>query len=223
MSSIEDFYRNECELIPAAKVNAYVTPLLNPLNQSELVIDSSWGEEKVDLAPVVKLNETVTHMKLSPEDTPLYLEFDNEAGERDCIYGDELAQIIPIMKLKDVDDTNEPEDGDTLVFDDATSKFKTYPLVPTIEDLDERVTANRTDINALQTTVENLRQTVIALTNRVLVLEEILRKPQGIPTDAKVVWGTINLYSDSTNSNLKTDGFYTHNPTTDKTNDERFA
>lgn len=230
MSSIEDFNRLECELIPAAMVNAYVSPLLNPLNTSELIIDSSWGEEKVDLTPAIKFAETVTHLSLSPADTPLYLEYLNEANERDCIYGEDLAQIVPLMKLKDVDDTNAPVAGDTIVYDGDTGKFVTYPLLPTLEDLDERVTANRTDIDALQTVIGGLQATVTQLATqmsqvlqRLNTIEATLAKPTGIPSNARLVWGNINEYGDSTSSGSKNSGFYTHNPSTDTTNDLRFA
>lgn len=222
MSSIEDFNKLECELIPAAMVNAYVLPKLNPLDQAELIIESSWGEEGVDLTPAVKKAETVTHMKLSPENAPLYLEYDNEANEHECIYGDDLAQIIPVMKLKDVDDTNEPVAGDALVFDGNIGKFVTYPLIPTIEDLDERVTANRTDINALQISVASLQDAVQQLIARVLELERRLTPPSGVPTN-QVVFGNINSYGDPSNNNDKTHGLYSHSPNTNTYGDQYFS
>lgn len=216
MSSIEDFNKLECELIPAAMVNAYVLPKLNPLDTSELIIESSWGEEGVGLTPAVKKAETVTHLKLSPVDTPLYLEYDNEAGERDCIYGDELAQIISIMKLKDVDDTEAPTDGDALVYDGNTGKFVVYPLVPTIEDLQTRLASAEIAISNLQTVVTGLQETV----RQIL---EMLTPPSDAPRNVKLAWSNINEYSDSSNTGSKNSGIYSHQLSENRTNDLRAA
>lgn len=216
MTSIADFNRYECDLIPGAKVNAYVTPKLNPLNTSELIIDSTWGEGAVDLTPAVKFTETVTHFKLSPEDTPLYLEFDNEAGDRECIYGDDLAKIIPVMKLKDVDDSEEPSGGDALVFDGDTEKFVLFPLLATLESLDTRLTAAEATLQNVQITLANIQSVV----NQILTK---LTPPADAPSDVKVAFSNMNLYSDSTNNNLKTSGIYSHLLSEDRINDERFA
>lgn len=94
MTTIDTFYRKECDKIDASDVNAYIDAKLNPENPTELVISSPWGDIKVDLTPAVKAAETVTHLSLDPADDPTHLRYDNEAGQSECISGEDLANLI---------------------------------------------------------------------------------------------------------------------------------
>ena len=202
MTKLQDFYRKDCEKIDPWLVNAYVELKLDDLNPTGLLLDSSWGESRVDLTDIVKAAETLTYLKLSPADTPEYLEYDGEDGIPQCIHGDDLSRIISLQLLKDVEQNIELQSGDVFVYDAQSKLFKRYNISSVIGDIN----------NLLQ----NINQRLTAIENKLI-------KPTGVPNDATITWGNINLYSDNTNTNLKTSGLYTHNPATDKTNDEYFA
>lgn len=202
MTAITDFYHKECEKIDPSMVNAYLEIKLDEENPTGIILDSSWGESKLNLESIVKAGETLTYLKLDPSDEPEYLEYDGEDGVPQCIHGDDLSKIISMKYLKDVDSSVAPADGDVYMYDAETNSFKVFNL---------------------KEFMQNINNTISTLRNRIVTLEGALDRPEGVPTDVRVVWGNINLYSDSTNTNLKTSGFYTHNPSTEKTNDEYFA
>ena len=54
---IENFNRKECELIDALKVNAYTDLYLDPENPTGIILDTSWGQVKVDLKSVVGVGD----------------------------------------------------------------------------------------------------------------------------------------------------------------------
>lgn len=209
MTAITDFYHKECEKIDPSMVNAYLELKFDPMNPTGIILDSSWGESPIDLESIVKAGETKTYIHLDPSDNPEYLEYDGEDGIPQCIHGDDLSKIISMKYLKDVDSSTPPSDGDVYMYDGDTNTFKTFDL--------------KTLLGNISDTINNFRNRILNLEARIDTVETTLRKPEGAPSDAVVTWGNINLYSDSTNNNVKTSGFYTHNPSTEKTNDEYFA
>lgn len=230
MTIINEFNYKECEKIDARKVNAYLELQKDPENLSNIVLDSSWGTSKLNISDMVHYTETVTTLKLSPANAPTYLEYDGETGIPQCIYGQDLARIIPMTKLKDVNQSTAISGGRVYMYNSSTSLFEPYNLQAfvdstnaSINTLNSQVTVLQNSVTALQAAVTQLQNALTALTNRVSALETILTRPNNIPSAAKVVWGTINAYSDSSNSSNRNDGFYTHSISTDKTNDEFFA
>ena len=216
MTSKTDFYQKECEKIDARDVNAYFELKLDDTNPANLILDNSWGETSVDLTPAIKGGETKTYLKLSPEGSPTYLEYDGEDGIPQCIYGDDLARIIPMTKLKDVDQETAPSTGDVYIYNGTTQMFEVYPLASTIAGLVNRIEALEDAVSSLQTAINSISGDV---TN----ILPLLTRPAGVPANTRIVWGNINLYSDYTNNDLKDSGLYTHSIDEDVVNDEYFA
>lgn len=202
MTAITDFYHKECEKIDPGMVNAYLEIKLDEENPTGIILDTSWGESKLDLESIVKAGETLTYMKLDPSDEPEYLEYDGEDGVPQCIHGDDLSKIISMKYLKDVDSSVAPADGDVYMYDAETNSFKVFNL---------------------KEFMQNINNTISTLRNRIVTLEGTLDRPEGVPSNVRVVWGNINEYADHTNTNLKTSGFYTHNPAVEDPNDEYFS
>lgn len=204
MTLSTEYNYKDCEKIDGRMVNAYIDSHLNVENPVELVIESTWGDSFVDLTDAVKAAETVTYMELGSN----AIQYVGEDGHVDCIYGDDLSRIISMQLLKDVDQNTAPVDGDVYIYDGNTNTFKTFNLQQYMDSVGDNVTNLNAQINALK--------------NRVTNLEQLLTKPANIPSDAKVAWGNINVYTDYTGADLKTSGIYTHDPTTNKTNDAFF-
>lgn len=218
MSSVTDFNRiDDCEKISADCINAEIK--WEQTDDTTVCLYTSWGDFCIDFEEIVKNAETCTTLYLSPEENPNCLVYEPECGDNICITGDELSRIISMTKLKDVDQTTAPTNGDVYIYDSTTNLFKTYNLSDFI-----------TNYN---TTIQNLNQAITNLQNRVTTLETKLTPPADAPEGVKVVFGNINEYSDpnvvisegsGTVTTLdKTHGLYTHTLATNAYGDEIFG
>ena len=212
MSNIDEFYHKNCEKIDANCVNAYVDYHLDEENPAGLCVNTSWGGDCLDLTSIVKAAETVTSLELTPTENPTCLTSHREDGQADCIHGDDLSRIISMTKLKDVDQTTAPVNGDVYIY--KNGKFYTFNLQQYMDD-----TANT--INNMQAAIRQLQ-----------VLLNYWQVPEGLPANAKIMLGNINLYSD-TNAVINSDGtvqslnknngIYGHDLDIDRTQDEIFG
>lgn len=212
MSNIDEFYHKDCEKIDANCINAYVDYHLDEENPAGLCVNTSWGGGCLDLTSIVKAAETVTSLELTPTENPTCLTFNREDGQADCIHGDDLSRIISMTKLKDVDQTTPPVNGDVYIY--KNGKFYTFNLQQYMDD-----TANT--INNMQAAIRQLQ-----------VLLNYWQVPEGLPANAKIMLGNINLYSD-TNAVINSDGtvqslnknngIYGHDLDIDRAQDEIFG
>lgn len=212
MTNIDEFYHKDCEKIDANCINAYVDYHLDEENPAGLCVNTSWGGDCLDLTSIVKAAETVTSLELTPAENPTCLTFNREDGQADCIHGDDLSRIISMTKLKDVDQTTAPVNGDVYIYRDG--KFYTFNLQQYMDD-----TANT--INNMQAAIRQLQ-----------VLLNYWQVPEDLPANAKIMLGNINLYSD-TNAVINSDGtvqslnknngIYGHDLDIDRTQDEIFG
>lgn len=212
MTNIDEFYHKDCEKIDANCINAYVDYHLDEENPAGLCVNTSWGGDCLDLTSIVKAAETVTSLELTPAENPTCLTFNREDGQADCIHGDDLSRIISMTKLKDVDQTTAPVNGDVYIYNNG--KFYTFNLQQYMDD-----TANT--INNMQAAIRQLQ-----------VLLNYWQVPEGLPANAKIMLGNINLYSDTNaviNSNgtvqslNKNNGIYGHDLDIDRAQDEIFG
>ena len=212
MTNIDEFYHKDCEKIDANCINAYVDYHLDEENPAGLCVNTSWGGDCLDLTSIVKAAETVTSLELTPTEDPTCLTFNREDGQADCIQGDDLSRIISMTKLKDVDQTTVPVNGDVYMYNNG--KFYTFNLQQYMDD-----TANT--INNMQAAIRQLQ-----------VLLNYWQVPEDLPANAKIMLGNINLYSD-TNAVINSDGtvqslnknngIYGHDLDIDRTQDEIFG
>ena len=212
MTNIDEFYHKDCEKIDANCINAYVDYHLDEENPAGLCVNTSWGGGCLDLTSIVKAAETVTSLELTPTENPTCLTFNREDGQADCIHGDDLSRIISMTKLKDVDQTTPPVNGDVYIY--KNGKFYTFNLQQYMDD-----TANT--INNMQAAIRQLQ-----------VLLNYWQIPEGLPANAKIMLGNINLYSDTNaviNSNCtaqslnKNNCIYGHDLDIDRAQDEIFG
>lgn len=224
MTNIDFFNRKDCEKIDANCVNAYVDFKLDPENPTGICLDTSWGGDCLDLTELVKAAETCTSLYLSPAEDPNCLVYEGEC-ENFCITGDELARIIPMTKLKDVDQTKAPEDGDIYIYNGDTKKFEAFNLKQYIDN-------TNIDMSSIWNAINSLRNHVTTIENQIAPIINRWELPENVPDDAKIMLGTINLYSDynaqisptgAVTSLDKSHGIYGHDLTTDLPYDEIFG
>lgn len=210
MTDIRDFPGyEECEKINPACIDAYVEIKKDPENDTGVILESSWGRVYLDIKSIVKAGETITHIELAPSDEPTVIRYFNEAGDIECISGDDLSRIISLQLLKDVDQTAGPSDGIVYMYNEQTELFEPYDLKTAVADIN-------TTLGRLQASITNLQ-------NRVTTIEEKLTPPTNTPSDAHVAFANINFYGDHTNTNSHQHGVFAHDPTVDVTDDNYFS
>lgn len=221
MSTISDFNRIEdCDKIDPLCIDAYLDYTYDPeISNTTLCVQSSWGGDCIDLTPIVKAAETLTTLYLSPEESPNCLVYEPERGDNICIDGDDFSRIISMQYLKDVDQTTPPSDGIVYMYNSETNLFEPYDL--------------KTAITNINTTLQNIQQTIANHESRIHQIELKLTPPADAPDNVKVVFGNINEYSDpnvainegsGTVTTLdKTHGLYTHTLASNAYGDEIFG
>lgn len=224
MTNIDYFNRKDCDKIDANCVNAYVDFHLDPENPTGICLDTSWGGDCLDLTNIVKEAETCTSLYLSPAEDPNCLVYEGEC-ETFCILGEDLARIIPMTKLKDVDQTQTVEDGDVFIYNGDTNKFEPF-------DLKQFIDNTNIDLSALWAAIRALGNRVTTIENQIRPILNRWELPAGVPDDAKIMLGNINIYSDvnaqissagAVTSLDKSHGVYGHSLNVDKLDDEIFG
>ena len=174
MTSISDFNQiDKCDMISPDCIDAEIR--LEQSGDSTICMYTSWGDACVDLEEIVKGAETCTTLYLSPDENPNCLVYEPECGDNICITGDDLSRIISMSKLKDVDQTTAPSNGDVLVYNSTTHKFELYNLGDFLTNYD--------------TTMTNLNNRINQILNK-------LTPPADAPDNVSVVFGNINSYAD---------------------------
>lgn len=224
LTNIDYFNRRDCDKIDAKCVNAYVDFKLDPDNPTGICLDTSWGGDCLDLTNIVKEAETCTSLYLSPAEDPNCLVYEGEC-ETFCIEGEDLARIIPMQKLKDVDQTKPVDGGDVYIFNRETQKFEPF-------DLQQYIDNTAVDLSQIWAAINNLRGRVTTIENQIAPIINRWQLPEGVPDDAKILLGNINIYSD-TNAQIssagavtsldKSHGVYGHSLNTDMLDDEIFG
>lgn len=178
MSSVSDFNRiDDCNKIDPHCIGAEAYLEANADLGTGICLRTSWGDTCIDLLPMIKAGETCTTLYLSPMDEPncLVYEPEEKCGDNICITGDDLSRIISMTKLKDVDQTTPPTDGDIYIYDGDLGMFKTF-------NLGEFITNYNATMNNLNATINNIRQK--------------LTPPADAPDNVGVVFGNVNSYYD---------------------------
>lgn len=217
MSTIADFNRiDDCDKLDPLCIDGFSD---FTLDDSTLCVETSWGKQCIDIEPVIKAKETLTTLYLSPEEDPNCLVYEPERGDNICIHGDDLSRIISMQYLKDVDQETPPSDGVIYMYDGQTGMFEPYDL--------------KTAIANINTAISNINATLSNHGNRISAIELKLTPPADAPSDVKVSFSNINIYSDpnvvisegsGTVTTLdKTHGIYSHTLATDAYADEIFG
>lgn len=185
MSTITDFKRIEdCDKIDPLCIDAYAEFEFDPDNETGICLHTSWGGACLDLTEIVKNAESCTTLYLSPDDDPncLVYEPEEKCGDNICIHGDDLSRIISMQYLKDVDQTTAPSEGTVYIYNSQTNLFEPYDL--------------KNFVTNVNTALQNINAAISNWQNRIENVEQKLVPPANTPSDARVLFGNINILSD---------------------------
>ena len=222
MSTISDFNRiDDCNKIDPLCIDAYTDFELDPDNPAGRCLHTPWGGDCLVLTSIVKAAETCTTLYLSPDENPncLVYEPEEKCGDNICIHGDDLSRIISMQYLKDVSQDTPPSDGIVYMYNGQTGMFEPFDL--------------KTFVTNVNTTLQNINQTLNSHEGRLQTIEAMLTPPAGAPDNVRVVFGNINDYSDpnvvisegsgTVTSLDKTHGLYSHSLSNNAYGDEIFG
>ena len=237
MTTINDFNKiDDCDKIDSQCIDAFSDLTLD--EDGTLCSITSWGQACVDIAQAVKDHESCTTMYLSPETDPncLVYEPEEKCGDNICIHGDDLSRIISMRYLKDVSQTTPPSDGIVYMYNGTTKLFEPYDLKTTISNINTAIQninatlANHGNrISNLESRMNSVENRLTAVEGRVSTIEEKITPPEGTPSGARIVHGTINIYGDygatidgsgNVTSLDKTHGLYSHSLNTNAVDDQ---
>lgn len=183
MTTINDFNKiDDCNKLDPLCVDAYVDFGFDADSDTGICLSTSWGGECLDLTDIVKAAETCTTLYLSPEEDPNCLVYEPECGDNICINGNDLSRIISMRYLRDVDQSTAPSDGIVYMYDGDSEMFKPYDL--------------KTAIGNINTAIQNINAAIANHEHRLQAIEEKLTPPAGAPSNVKVTFSNINIYSD---------------------------
>lgn len=188
------------------------------------LIDSI-GNQVFDLLPIIQAGETDTSIELISDTRRIRYypeEWTRTEGEKGCYYDiciPDIAALIDLNELRNVENPETLRTGDILYYNAATQKYEMYNLIDTIGDISTLITNTNTRIDNIEnrlTTIEgdisNLRRAVNELTelvgtfqNRLTDIENAIYNWTADKT-TKIPRGNINVTSGGYNSG---NGIYT--------------
>lgn len=187
----------------------------------------SIGNQVFDLLPVIQAGETDTSIELITETRRIrYLpeEYTRTEGESGCYYDiciPDIAALIDLNELRNVEDAETLETGETIVYNATTGQYEMFnlntaltnlqnqinaitgdysSLVQRVTNLEGQITVQNQKIQALTELVAQYQQAVTALTSRVSAIEGAIYNWANDKT-TKIPRGNINVTSGGYNSN----------------------
>lgn len=238
MTNIDQFEGNlPCPKIDALDIDAFFRLEMDPINDSTLRLVTSWGCTAVNLSTALTANETITHLFLTPADNPTALQYNREDygkdgapdGGVDCITGDALSRIISMHLLRDVSQSKPLVSGDVYMWNSINNLFEPFNLQNFVDNTNKTLQKHDGDINnlksqvsALQLTVQQLQQQLSSLGNRLTTIENAIFN-WGADKTTPIARGNINIYGGTSTGVDKSKYIATHDTNTNVTGDQYFA
>lgn len=204
----------------------------------------SIGNQVFDLLPVIQAGETDTSIELIADTRRIRYypeEWTRTGGESGCFYDiciPDIAALIDLNELRNVEDVETLETGETIVYNATTGQYEMFNLTTALTNLQDQIntitgdysnlvqrvttlegqiTVQNQKIQALTELVAQYQQAVTALTNRVSDIEGAIYNWASDKT-TKIPRGNINVTSGGYSSG---NGIYTR--ATNTNNDLNFS
>lgn len=179
----------------------------------------SIGNQVFDLLPIIQAGETDTSIELLNDIRRIryYPEvYTRTEGKEGCYYDiciPDIAALIDLNELRNVESSETIETGATIVYNNTTKQYEMFNLFAALNDIDARLDAIESDdsllrrIEALERTVREQNQRILELANLVGTFERRLSDIENAIynwTDdktTKIPRGTINITSGGAQSN----------------------
>lgn len=209
-----------------------------PDSPTSVQLVDSIGNQIFDLLPIIQAGETITSIALLSNERRIRYypeEWTRTEGASGCYYDiciPDLAALIDLNELRNVESAETLTTGDILVYNATTQQYEMYNLYDTLKGIDGRFDDVEDRVTKLEKRVSSLEKTIIEQNQKLAgYVEEIGEYQQAIEqyesrlkaiedaiynwaTDktTKIARGNINVTSGGYNGGL---GIYTRTADTD--------
>lgn len=179
----------------------------------------SIGNQVFDLLPVIQAAETDTSIELRSDIRRIRYypeEWTRTGGKDGCFYDiciEDIAALIDLNELRNVESTDVIETGATIVYNNTTQQYEMFNLFNALDTINSRLDAIEGDtsiisrIETMERTIEEQNRIIRELTNlvgtferRLSDIEEAIYNWANDKT-TKIPRGTINITSGGAQSN----------------------
>ena len=140
----------------------------------------SIGNQIFDLLPIIQAGETDTSIALLTDTRRIryYPEvWTRSDGKEGCYYDiciPDIAALIDLNELRNIDSPETLETGDTIVYNSATHKYEMYNLYDALQDLQDQIDAGGGSTSALERRVSTLERQIREQNQKIAELTELV-------------------------------------------------
>ena len=143
------------------------------------LIDSI-GNQVFDLLPVIQAGETDTSIALLTDTERIRYypeEWTRTEGESGCYYDiciPDIAALIDLNELRNVDNPETLATGETIIYNATTHQYEMFDLTGALQYLQDQIDAGGGDYTALEHRVSILENKIIEQNQKILALTELV-------------------------------------------------
>lgn len=197
----------------------------------------SIGSQVFDMLPIIQAGETDTSIALLADTRRIryYPEkWTRTEGEEGCYYDiciPDIAALIDLNELRNVESPETLATGETIIYNSATHMYEMFDLSGALKDLQDQITSGGGDVSDLAERVTTLEDKIIEQNQKIQALTELVATYEQRISDienaiynwendksTKIPRGNINITSGGYNSG---NGIYTR--TVDTNEDLNFS
>lgn len=151
-----------------------------PDSPTSVQLVDSIGNQIFDMLPIIQAGETDTSIALLTETRRIryYPEvWTRTEGAQGCYYDiciPDIAALIDLNELRNVDNSTTLAMGDTIVYNTTTQQYEMFNLYNALQNLQDQIDAGGGDISALERRVTILENKVIEQNQKIAQLTELV-------------------------------------------------
>lgn len=151
-----------------------------PDSPTSVQLVDSIGNQIFDMLPIIQAGETDTSIALLTETRRIryYPEvWTRTEGAQGCYYDiciPDIAALIDLNELRNVDNSTTLAMGDTIVYNTTTQQYEMFNLYNALQNLQDQIDAGGGDISALERRVSILENKVIEQNQKIAQLTELV-------------------------------------------------
>ena len=140
----------------------------------------SIGNQVFDLLPIIQAGETDTSIELLSDTERIRYypeEWTRTEGQSGCYYDiciPDIAALIDLNDLRDIEVPTTLAAGDTLLYDTATHTYKMFNLTAALDDLQQQITGGGGSVTALAQRVTTLEGKILEQNQKIAQLTELV-------------------------------------------------
>lgn len=151
-----------------------------PDSPTSVQLVDSIGNQIFDMLPIIQAGETDTSIALLTETRRIryYPEvWTRTEGAQGCYYDiciPDIAALIDLNELRNVDNSTTLAMGDTIVYNTTTQQYEMFNLYNALQNLQDQIDAGGGDYTALERRVSILENKVIEQNQKIAQLTELV-------------------------------------------------